>query len=274
MRTSPSVIVFDVNETLSDMSPMAECFAETGAPPALAKLWFATLLRDGFALSAAGDNRAFAEIGAEALRGLLTGAKLNRDLDRAVEHITAGLASLGLHPDVPDGVRALRKAGYRLITLTNGSVTVAERLFEPAGIRGEFEALLSVENAPSWKPAPASYGYAAQVSGADSSQMLLVAVHPWDIHGAAKAGLKTAWINRAGTPYPAYFTPADERSRLLHPAFTNGRSFGLSSCGTTRPRVASSGAHPGRRRWSGHAAKACFRLSRATCQLQVGATIR
>ena len=72
MRTAPSVIVFDVNETLSDMSPLADIFAETGAPASLAKLWFATLLRDGFALTAAGDNSAFAEIGAEALRGLRT----------------------------------------------------------------------------------------------------------------------------------------------------------------------------------------------------------
>jgi hypothetical protein len=28
--------------------------------------------------------------------------------------------------------------------------------------------------------------------------MLLVAVHPWDIHGAAQAGMGTAWVNRTG----------------------------------------------------------------------------
>jgi hypothetical protein len=44
MSPSPSVIVFDVNETLSDMSPMAGRFADIGAPEHLAKLWFATLL--------------------------------------------------------------------------------------------------------------------------------------------------------------------------------------------------------------------------------------
>lgn len=215
MSTSPSLIVFDVNETLSDMSPMAGRFAEVGAPAALAKLWFTTLLRDGFALTAARDNDRFADIGAEALRGLLTGTDLNRELGRAVEHIMAGMASLGLHPDVPDGVQALHQAGYRMITLTNGSATVAEKLFEPAGIHDAFEALLSVENAPAWKPAPAAYGYAAQASGTEPSQMMLVAVHPWDIHGAAKAGLQTAWINRRGALYPAYFTPPDHTVTAL-----------------------------------------------------------
>jgi hypothetical protein len=61
MNRDPSVVVFDVNETLSDMSPMARRFADVGAPEHLAKLWFATLLRDGFALTAAGGQRPFAE---------------------------------------------------------------------------------------------------------------------------------------------------------------------------------------------------------------------
>ncbi|QYF75541.1 OsmC family protein [Cryobacterium sp. PAMC25264] len=39
--------------------------------------------------------------------------------------------------------------------------------------------------------------------------MLLVAVHPWDIHGAAEAGLATAWLNRGGDTYPSYFTAPD-----------------------------------------------------------------
>ncbi|MET3811470.1 haloacid dehalogenase type II [Arthrobacter sp. UYEF3] len=205
MTTSPSVIIFDVNETLSDMSPMGARFGEVGVPAELAQLWFATLLRDGFALTASGDNGSFAGIGADALRRLLTGREVNRPLDVAVEHVMGGLAGLGVHPDVPEGVRALAAAGFRLITLSNGSAQIAEKLFREAGIRGAFESLLSVEDAPAWKPARAAYEYAAAASGVDPSGMLLVAVHPWDIHGAARAGLRTAWLNRTGGSYPGYF---------------------------------------------------------------------
>jgi 2-haloacid dehalogenase len=205
MSTAISVVVFDVNETLSDMSPMGERFSEVGAPAELAKLWFATLLRDGFALAASGDNGSFAALGASALRGLLTGAELNRSLDAAVDHVMGGLAGLGVHSDVPEGIRALAAAGVRLITLSNGSARIAEQLFSEAGILDAFESLLSVEDAPTWKPARASYEYAAATSGADPAGMLLVAVHPWDIHGAARAGLRTAWLNRTGGSYPGYF---------------------------------------------------------------------
>lgn len=106
---------------------------------------------------------------------------------------------------MPIGIRALAAAGFRLITLSNGSARIAGKLFGEAGIREEFEALLSVEDAPAWKPAGASYEYAAAASGADPSGMLLVAVHPWDLHGAARAGLRTAWLNRTRGSYPAYF---------------------------------------------------------------------
>ena len=37
--------------------------------------------------------------------------------------------------------------------------------------------------------------------------MLLVAVHPWDIDGAGRAGMQTVWIDRTGVPYPGYVTP-------------------------------------------------------------------
>jgi 2-haloacid dehalogenase len=207
MNPDPSVVVFDVNETLSDMSPMARRFADVGAPEHLARLWFASLLRDGFALTAAGGPRPFAEIGAAALRTVLHGVDLDRDVDEAVEHVMSGFPQLQVHPDVPDGVRALRCPGRRLVTLTNGATQVAERLLHEAGLLDEFERLLSVQDAPAWKPARAAYQYAGRTCGTQLGEMLLVAVHPWDIDGAARAGMTTAWINRTGTTYPDCFTP-------------------------------------------------------------------
>jgi len=205
----PAVIVFDVNETLSDMSPLAERFREIGAPAGLAALWFATLLRDGFALTASGDRASFSTIGADALRRLLIGVELDRSPGAAVDHVMSAMTSLDVHADVPAGIRALAGAGYRLFTLSNGSAGIADALFGASGIRNEFEALLSVDDAPAWKPARAAYEYAARASGTDPADMLLVAVHPWDIHGAARAGMRTAWVNRSGERYPEYFEAPD-----------------------------------------------------------------
>lgn len=207
MADRPSVIVFDVNETLSDMGPMAQRFADVGAPEHLAKLWFASVLRDGFGLAAAGAQQPFAEIASGVLRTVLSGLELTRDRDAAVDHVMEGFSQLGTHPDVPDGVRALHDAGARLVTLSNGSTQVADRLFTRAGIRDCFDLLLSVEDAGAWKPARAAYRYAAGACDTELGDMALVAVHPWDIDGAARAGMTTVWIDRDGAPYPDHLTP-------------------------------------------------------------------
>jgi 2-haloacid dehalogenase len=136
----------------------------------------------------------------------------------------SGFTELPVHPDVPDGVRALQGAGHRLVTLSNGAAGVAERLLERAGLREHFEALLSVEDAGAWKPARAAYEHAGRQCGVPLEEMMLVAVHPWDIDGASRAGLSTAWIDRAGAAYPDVFTAPtctvtglDELSAVLAP---------------------------------------------------------
>ena len=219
----PSLLIFDVNETLSDMSPMAGRFEDIGAPGHLAKLWFAELLRDGFALTSSGDSEAFATLGAEALRVRLHGQPLDRPLEAAVGHVMGGFSDLSVHPDVVDGIRALGDLGVRLVTLSNGAAGVADRLLQTAGVRDRFERLLTVEDAGVWKPASRAYGYALRECGTEPMDAMLVAVHPWDIDGARRAGLATAWIDRAGGRYPTYFAAPDiEASSLVELAVALG----------------------------------------------------
>ena len=201
----PSVIVFDVNGTLSDLSPLGARFVDVGASASLAPLWFASVLRDGFALNAAGENPPFAGVAREQLLGLLSEALLNRSVEEAARHVMDGFANLELHPDVASGVDRLREDGFRLVTLSNGSASVGERLLTSASIRDRFEHVLSVEDAGAWKPDVPAYEYAAQTCDVKADEMLLVAVHPWDVDGARRAGLQSCWVNRSEAPYPATF---------------------------------------------------------------------
>jgi len=102
-----------------------------------------------------------------------------------------------------------------LVALSNGSASGAEALLDRAGLRGDFEALLSVEDAGAWKPAMEAYAYALDRCDVDPMGAILVAVHPWDIDGAARAGLSSALINRRGGPYPRYFRAPDLSARSL-----------------------------------------------------------
>jgi 2-haloacid dehalogenase len=197
------LFVFDVNETLSDLGPMGRRFAEVGLPPDGARLWFTAVLRDGIGVAAAGALVPFADVARGVLRPMVSGD------EAAVEHVLAGFLELPVHPDVAVGVRALTAAGHRLVTLSNGAASIADGLLTRAGIRDQFEAVLSVEDAGVWKPARAAYLHAADRAGVPPAEATLVAVHPWDIDGAARAGLRTAWLNRTGADYPTHLTPPD-----------------------------------------------------------------
>jgi 2-haloacid dehalogenase len=204
-----AVVLFDVNQTLSDMSELGERFYDVGIAAELAETWFAELLRDGFALTMAGAPRPFTEVAEQSLRALLSGEAVHGGPDVGLAHIMAAFDAFPMHDDVADGVQALTGVGRRLVALSNGSTDATERLLARSGLAKEFDRVLSVEDSGSWKPAPAAYEYAARECGVDVSQMLLVAVHPWDVDGASRAGLQTAWVDRSRRHYPSVFTPPD-----------------------------------------------------------------
>jgi 2-haloacid dehalogenase len=209
MSRALEVVVLDVNETLSDLEPLRERFIRAGAPGHLLETWFASTLRDGFALAAAGRARSFREVGAAVLTGLLSGHELTGPVDDAVAHVLDGVLQLDVHPDVPAGIRALADSGLRVVTLTNGSPAQAEGLLERAGVAGLVEQLLSVDDAGRWKPHRDAYAYGARACGVPIERCAMVAVHPWDLMGAATAGMTTAWVDREGTPWPDVFDAPD-----------------------------------------------------------------
>jgi 2-haloacid dehalogenase len=210
MNPAPSVALLDVNETLSDLAPLAERFEEVGAPGHLLATWFAATLRDGIALAASGRYADFPDVARAALRPLLARVRgLRSPVDEAADHVLAGIGTLAVHPDVEPGLHRLRDAGLRIATLTNSSAANAEALLDRAGIAGLVERNLDVAEVGRWKPAPEPYTYACRTLGVAPGAAVLIAAHPWDVHGAKCAGLRGAWLDRHGVPYPSVFLAPD-----------------------------------------------------------------
>lgn len=215
-RIAPAVAVFDVNETLSDMGGLVPRLEKAGAAASILPLWFAATLRDGFALTAAGGYAEFSEIAIPNLAALLAGADgLRGSPQEVAEHIVASMAEIDVHPDVADGLRVFHAAGVRIVTLSNGSSRVAESLLERAGLRDFVEQCLSVSDAGRWKPAPEAYRLAADRCEVQAYELALIAVHPWDIDGALRAGLRAGWLSRSGAPYPPCFREPDATGQTL-----------------------------------------------------------
>lgn len=200
MTASPAgapVIVFDVNETLLDLSALDPLFQRRFADAGMRRLWFAQLLQTSLLQTVLEDYRDFGVCAAAALD--LLAARTGRRLDvGGREEILSGLRTLPAHPEVPGALGKLAAAGLRLATLTNSSTDMVASQLAAAGIDHCFEAVLSVDRVRRFKPARAVYDMAAQALGAASADLWLVAAHNWDTTGALAADWNAAFVQRPG----------------------------------------------------------------------------
>jgi 2-haloacid dehalogenase len=202
------VLVLDVNETLTDMEPLRDGFEAAGLPRHSLDAWFAATLRDGFALATVDAYANFRDLAVELLEAQLTAAGIEPSAE-TVGNVLSGFTRLPLHADVAPGLQRIHESGVRIVTLTNGAAAMSEHVFRNGGILSLLEHRLDVSVPQRWKPHPDAYRYAAEVCGVRVDRMALAAVHPWDIDGAHRAGLQTAYIDRRKTPYPKDFSAPD-----------------------------------------------------------------
>lgn len=197
MSRSDDVLAFDVNETLLDLRALDDVFARTLGDPALRPAWFQQMLQLAFVGGLTGDYVDFTTAQHAAIRMLA--ARAEKQLgDDAAEEIVAGMRRLPPHPDVREGLRALREAGFRQVTLTNSPLDVVRDQLEFAGLVDLFDDVLSADEVKELKPGPKPYRLVADRLGVEITRVRLVAAHAWDVSGALAVGAKAAFVARPG----------------------------------------------------------------------------
>jgi len=195
----PKVIIFDVNETLLDLESMRKSVgAALGGREDLLPLWFSTMLHYSLVVSATGDYDSFGNIGVAALQMVAESNDIEISQEDAKKAILTPLRSLPAHPDVALGLAKLKAHGYKLVTLTNSSLKGVQLQLKNAGLSQYFDANLSIESVGVFKPYLSTYKWAIKDLGVNAEDVLMVAAHGWDIAGADKAGLQTAFVQRKG----------------------------------------------------------------------------
>ncbi len=191
------LIVFDVNETLLDLTTMEPTFERIFGEKNAMRLWFANLIMYSAALTVAGCYVPFTDIGAAAMKMLADtqGIKIN-EADKA--ELTERFSTMPPYPEVPAALAKLRTAGFRLFTLTDNLLEVQTRQLTHGGIVQLFERRFSADGVKHHKPSRQAYAYVEQELGVKPSQLCLIACHTWDTLGAVAAGWQGALIKRVG----------------------------------------------------------------------------
>lgn len=202
-----TVIVFDINETVLDLSTLRPTFHLAFGDPSCMDTWFAMLLHASTVSTVTGVTTDFATLAKISLEALA--AKRGVQLPATtVADILIGFSRLPAHGDIKPSLSKLRMAEFRVAALSNSSVSLVNHQINNAGLSDDFDEIISVEEARTFKPSLAAYRFASATLGQVADKIRLVATHDWDTHGALCAGLQAAYIDRSGVPYhPLYKKP-------------------------------------------------------------------
>jgi len=191
------LVVFDVNETLLDLSTMEPTFERIFQDKAAMRLWFANLILYSAALTVAGSYVPFTDIGSAVMK-MLADTRGIRITDADKKELVEKFSTMPPYPEVPAALRKLRQAGFRLFTLTDNLLEVQTRQLEHGGVLDLFERRFSADAVRHHKPSPHAYAYVQKELRVAPAELCLTACHTWDTLGAVAAGWQAALIKRVG----------------------------------------------------------------------------
>jgi 2-haloacid dehalogenase len=196
----PSVCVFDVNGSLLDTDGLAPLFQRLFGNGLVEREWYEELALYSNVITSSGNYPGtFFELAKAVLQ--MVGSIHHVEIRPAdVEELGTRLLSLPAYPDVPDGLRMLKEAGFRLVTLTNsppgskGSETQLAR----AGIADFFERHFNTHSVRRFKVAQSVYHMVAEEMDVPPTACCMITAHAWDALGAQYVGFSSGLMNRPG----------------------------------------------------------------------------
>ncbi|ALL68298.1 2-haloalkanoic acid dehalogenase, type II [Paraburkholderia caribensis MBA4] len=199
--------MFDVNETLLDIEYLGPVFQRVFGDKKVVREWFNQLILYSNAVTLSGPYTTFFTLGQGILKMLGTIHHVSvKESD--VDELRERMLTMPAHPDVPAGLKQLKEAGFRLVTLTNSPPDPNVSPLKHAGIDGFFEKSLSIDRVRRFKPAPQVYHMAAEELNVTPSAICMVAAHVWDTIGAQSVGCAGALVARPGNaPLPVPSLP-------------------------------------------------------------------
>ena len=206
LKKQVHVLMFDLYGTVVDMqggltrvvTPYLKDKGWNGRPDALVTWWRRTHFENSMIDALLHrEHTPYREIGRRALTYTLERAGIQHTQDE-VKQLVAEIEALRPFPDVVTALMALKKR-YQLAILSNGDPDMLDNARPHLGI--EFDHIISVAAAGSFKPHVATYRKAAELLGLAPEAILFVANHAFDCVGAKAYGMHTCFVDRRKRPF-------------------------------------------------------------------------
>ena len=133
------------------------------------------------------------QIHREVLDGMLRELGAANLPEEKVAHLNRAWHRLNPWPDTVEGL-SLMKRDHIVGTLSNGNLSLLVSLAKRGGL--PWDCVLSTGMFGVYKPDPEVYLGAVRMLDAEPRDVMMVAAHAYDVDGARKAGLRTAYVFR------------------------------------------------------------------------------
>lgn len=121
--------------------------------------------------------------------------------ESAIKDINAQYHKLRAYPDVVEALKSIKAQGHTVKIVANPTKKMIEDHSRYAGTLPYIDEIISSgEEAQAFKPSPKVFQLGIERAGCPKEDILWVTGHFWEIVGANRQGLKTAWTNRARQP--------------------------------------------------------------------------
>ncbi len=201
-------VFFDMNETVLNLSLLKESFGKHFDDAYVVKYWFTKLLHTSTVTGIMDEYKNFGELAAVVLENIFyeSGKQLTEETKA---EILGSFRKLPAYGDVVEALEILRQNNIRTIAVSNSSPVMIKEQLANAGIIDLFDAYYSVDAVNKYKPFKDIYHYAAREENVSPEEVVMVASHDWDLFGAKKAGLTTAYIKRKEELFNPYYLRPD-----------------------------------------------------------------
>ena len=188
-------IIFDAYGTLFDVNSAAEnCKDKIGDKwERFANYWRITQLEYTWLRSLMKKHKDFWQITEDSLDKSMKNFQINPAMKNELLDLYKILSTFS---EVKEVLTELKKKGYKLAILSNGTPDLLNELVKSNDLEKIFDDLFSIEQVGIYKPDSKVYDMPIKKYGIKKNEVLFLSANTWDVSGGGNYGYNSVWVNR------------------------------------------------------------------------------
>ena len=207
-------VVFDAYGTLFDVNSAAEkCKNKIGNNwESFSNYWRTTQLEYTWLRSLMKRHKDFWKITEDSLDKSMRVFNINKNMKYELLNLYKILSP---YPEVKAVLENLKKKGFKLAILSNGTPALLNELITNNKLNNIFDDLFSIEEVKVYKPDVRVYEIPIKKYNVTPNEISFLSANTWDVSGGGNYGYNSIWVNRNNSEFDNLdFKPKNEINNL------------------------------------------------------------